>query len=175
MTTRSDLVAAARACAPTGTLRLVLQRLPLQTEGRDAGELRHLDAVADVEGNLVAMRLWPRDQGRSGPIDELEEALSRFEADPGSPGSGGYTLIIDADDRTELLPRTGGPIESRDVDPSRHHDEVFDGWHQIAHHSSDLEDLRDRLELAPAGARLRLRRRIRDLVERLGLAPRRRG
>lgn len=159
------VVQAARALAPAGSLRLVLQHVALRGEGDRPGRLRLLDAVMDVSGNLVPLRLWPERGPRTVEGSALEEAVAALDAMVFAHGElSGYTLRIDADGGSDLHLRTGEPLPAALLAPGCAGGEIHDGRHQIQHHADELEELRERLSAPRAG---RLRRMLGSMTRRL--------
>lgn len=160
----APVVETARALAPAGTLRLVLQHVSLVAEDGSPGRLRLLDAVLDVDGNLVPMRLWP-DRGPSSAAHRaFEAAVATLDAAVAAHGGVfGYTLRVDVDGASCFSLRTSGPLPAALLAPGRAPGEIHDGRHQVQHHSDELEALRDALAGPEPGP---VRRALRVILSR---------
>lgn len=134
--------------APEGCLRLVLQRLALHEHGRPVGEHEVIDAVADVDGNLVSVPLTVRVRVDPPVARAVDEAVARLRRDvlrSGVDGIDSISLILDADGRREVQIAFGLDVTPAEAQDRPAHPAIHDGAHHITHHAPALDDLRDRL------------------------------
>lgn len=157
-------------CAPSGMLRLVVQRLSLVEHGRPAGEHEVISSVADVDGNLVAVPLRESVRADRDRADAVDAAIAKLRQDLAADGLidvAGLEVIIDADGTEQVrIARdlTVAPRDLRDGDPF---DAVHDGDHHIARHAPVLEDLRDRLAEQSTSTLRRAWESLQDVLRRL--------
>lgn len=149
---------------PTGTLRLVLQRLALHEAGEPAGEHAVLDAVTDVGGNLVVVPLQGRVREDAALAQDLEEAVRTLREDLAASGTVGVDaleVVLDADGARQVLVGFGLELTGEEATGSPRHPAVHDGAHHITYDAPALDDLRDRLRPPEPGPLGRLWRRLR--------------
>ena len=157
-------------CAPSGVLRLVVQRIALHDQGRPAGEHEVISSVADVDGNLVAVPLRQAvraDQGRAAALDEAFAMLRRDLAEDGLPDVDAIEVVLDADGTDRVGIALALDVSPREVQGEDVHDAVHDGDHHIARHAPALEDLRDRLAEETVGPLQRGWDALMDLLRRI--------
>lgn len=157
-------------CAPSGMLRLVVQRLALTEKGTPAGEHEVISSVADVDGNLVAVPLRESVRADRGRAHAIDAAIAQLRQDLVADGTGdvdSLEIIVDADGTEQVRIARDLEVSPRDLydgDPS---DVVHDGDHHIARHAPALEDLRDRLAEQSSSPLRRVWDSFQDLLRRL--------
>lgn len=171
---RSAAVAQLRAvltpCAPSGMLRLVVQRLSLCEQGAQVGEHEVIASVADVDGNLVAVPLRESVRAEQDRADAVDAALAQLRQDLAEDGLGdvgSLEVIMDADGTDQVRIVRDLRVSPRDLYDGDPRDAVHDGDHHIARHAPALEDLRDRLAEQSTTPLQRVWASVQDLLRRL--------
>lgn len=157
-------------CAPSGMLRLVVQRLALTEQGRPVGEHEVISSVADVDGNLVAVPLRESvraDRSRADAVDAALAQLRQDLAEDGLTEVDGLEVIIDADGTEQVRISRDLQVAPRDLYDGDPFDAVHDGDHHITRHAPALEDLRDRLAEQSTTPLQRAWASLQDLLRRL--------
>lgn len=156
-------------CAPSGVLRLVVQRIHLHEQGRPAGEHEVISSVADIDGNLVAVplrRTVRSDEDRGAAVDAAIATLREDLAADGISGVGSIEVILDADGTDRVRLARGLDLSPSDVQDGGPHLALRDGDHHIRRDAPALEDLRDRFAGEPAGPLRRAWSAVTDLLGR---------
>ncbi|MGY5765742.1 hypothetical protein ACXET9_11125 [Brachybacterium sp. DNPG3] len=144
--------------APSGTLRLVVQRLRLR---EPAGEHEIIDAIVDVDGNLVAIALREAVRADAESARGLDAALATLRADieegpDGIRGVEGLEVVLDADGRTAVGLAFDLDLSADEIASTGSHPALHDGAHHVRHSAPQLEDLRERLAPPEPGVLRRL-------------------
>lgn len=155
---------------PNGTVRVVLQQLRLHEHGRFEAIHELIDVIVDVEGNLVVMALGETVRGDAAAAARLDAELAAVRAAldaQGLEGRDSLEIVLDADGSEQVLLAFGLELAAHDLDEWP--EALHGGEHHVAQHSSELDDLRDRLD-AQRRRRTpwwrRLRRAISDRIPR---------
>ncbi|MCT1430375.1 hypothetical protein M3G50_06355 [Brachybacterium muris] len=157
-------------CAPSGMLRLVVQRLSLVEHGRPAGEHEVISSVADVDGNLVAVPLRESVRADRGRADAVDAAIAQLRQDLAADGLidvSGLEVIIDADGTEQVRIARDLEVAPSDLHDGDPFDTVHDGDHHITRHAPALEDLRDRLAEQSTSPLRRAWESLQDVLRRL--------
>lgn len=158
------LRAALEVAAPPGTLRLVSQRIRVHERGAPAGVHEIIDAVADVQGNLVALVLLDRIDADPELRARVDSAWAQLRADlevDGLVGADSVEVILDADGTSQVRLALGLDVELEELTrPNPHFALHHGGWH-ARHASPELEALREALEPMERGFLGRLWDRLR--------------
>ncbi|HIY22884.1 MAG TPA: hypothetical protein H9837_01040 [Candidatus Brachybacterium merdigallinarum] len=166
-----ELEALLSGIAPPGTLRLVVQSLLLREAGDPVGEHRVVDALADIDGNIVAVPLRGvvrADPGRTAALTEILGRLRRDLEQAGHEDADGIEVVLDRDGSRSITVTRGLELAPAEVDASPAPQEIHDGAHHLRFDAPALEALRDqRVQEASAGPLHRLLAAVRVFAERL--------
>lgn len=133
---------------PAGTLRVILQQIPLREDDREAGVHEVLEAVADVGGNLVVIPLREQVRGHAEHSRTLDLALTRLRADlvtVGAPTAETLELWIDADGERRVLVTRGLALTPQQLCELPSPEALHDGAHHVTYDAPALDELRDRM------------------------------
>ncbi|MGP9538206.1 hypothetical protein ACT3SP_09340 [Brachybacterium sp. AOP43-C2-M15] len=140
--------------APTGALRLVLQRLALHEQGRPAGTHESIDAILDVHGNLVSMSIAAAVRSDPSSSARFERAVSTLRADVAADleaEADSLEVVLDADGTQRVMVMLSADVSPQEVAERSHPRALHGGPHHITHHAPALDELRDRLAAPSPG------------------------
>lgn len=144
----SELRELLRTIKPGGTLRCVVVEIVPTLGGRGTDRCRILDAVLDVDGNLMTMALGgeattpPGAQAAiNATLDDIGAELDRL----GWEGRDGFEVILDADGGQELRLVLGVEVSREELLEVPRPPTIHDGSHHVHHRAFELDALRDRV------------------------------